>query len=115
MWRIDKRRSTLPGTSPSNVCNIENGKRQPWRNEKKLTKVADVLGIRKNSDDWDTLFQIVRCPNQAPADLVQYMNVPYVPTLLRTIGEYQLGEEEIRLVLKYVKRKFGQGSGKPRR
>ncbi len=61
--------SLLIGDLPSNVCNIENGNRQPWQNEAKLRKVAEVLGIRENSEDWDTLFGIVKRPNQPPADL----------------------------------------------
>lgn len=101
--------SLLIGDLPSNVCNIENGNRQPWQNEAKLRKVAEVLGIRENSEDWDTLFGIVKRPNQPPADLISYMNHPLVPTLLRTIGEYQLSEDDLQKVLKYVKTKFGKG------
>ena len=96
----------LIGDSPSNVCNIENGERAPWRNEPKLRKVAEVLGIKENSDDWDMLFRLARRPDQPPADLISYTHMEMIPTLLRTIGEYQLNEDEIRQVLQYVKRKF---------
>jgi transcriptional regulator with XRE-family HTH domain len=99
----------LIGDSPSNVCNIENGKRPPWQNEPKLRRVAEVLGIKENSEDWDALFGKARRPDQPPADLARYMQFPYVPTLLRTIGEYQLNEEEIKKLLSYVKKTFGKG------
>lgn len=96
------------GDSPSNVCNIENGNRAPWKNESRLRKVAEVLGIHQNSEDWETLFGMVRRPGQPPADLARYMEYPYVPTLLRTIDEYQLSEEEIGKLLAYIKRKYGK-------
>lgn len=117
-WLREKRRSASLGLrqfallindSPSNVCNIENGHREPWKNEPKLRLVAQVLGIKEFSDDWDTLFELARRPEQPPVDLTPYMNVPLVPTLLRTIGEYQLGEEEISQLLRYVRSKFGKG------
>ena len=97
------------GDSPSNVCNIENGRRPAWQNEPMLRRVADALGIRENSDDWDMLFGGVVRPNQPPPDLARYMQFPLVPVLLRTIGEYQLTEDEVRRLLTYVKRTFGKG------
>jgi transcriptional regulator with XRE-family HTH domain len=100
------------GDSPSNVCNIENGNRKPWQNEPMLRKVAAALGIRENSDDWDTLFRSAVRADQAPPDLVRYMQIPLMPVLLRTVGEYQLGEEDVRRLLTYVKRTFGKSRSK---
>ena len=98
----------LIGDSPSNVCNLENGRRPIPTDEIKLRKMAEVLGIRENSDEWDTLFSLARRPTQPPADLAWITNIEHVPTLLRTIGEYQLGPEEIQRLLKYVHRTFGR-------
>jgi transcriptional regulator with XRE-family HTH domain len=99
----------LIGDVPSNVCNIENGRRAPWQNEPKLRRVAEVLGIKENSNEWDTLFGMARRQDQPPADLARYMQYPLVPTLLRTINELQLSEADLQQLLKYVKRTFGKG------
>lgn len=98
----------LIGDSPSNVCNIENEERPPWRNEPRLRKVAEVLGIKEHSEDWDTLFELARKPGQPPADLVTCLQGQMIPVLLRTFDEYQLSEQELEAVLKYVRRRFAK-------
>ena len=116
-WLRDKREQAglglrkfalLIGDSPSNVCNIENEERPPWRNEPRLRKVAEVLAIREYSEDWDTLFDLARRPGHAPADLVPCLQGQMIPMLLRTFDEYQLNEQELELVLKYVRRRFAK-------
>lgn len=85
-WLRDKRIDAMLGLrqfarliedSPSNVCNIENGKRRPWQNSEKLTKVAEVLGIPKNSADWDTLFRIVTRPQDPPKECMKRLKASH--------------------------------------
>jgi transcriptional regulator with XRE-family HTH domain len=114
-WIRDKRRAAeiglrefaiLIGESPANWCNFENGRRPAPQNEPKLRKIAQVLGIRENSEDWDTLFNIVRKPNRPPADIEQYAQTQLVPTLLRTIKERRLKRPQIEKLIKYVQKTF---------
>lgn len=106
----------LIGDSPSNVCNLENGRRPIPTDPAKLRKMADVLGIRENSEDWGMLFGLARRPDQPPADILPIAMMEPVPTLLRTIKEYQLKPDEIDKLLKYVQKTFGKGrsNAKPR-
>jgi len=117
-WLREKRKAAsiglrqfaiLIGESPSNWCNVENGRRPPPQSEDKLRRIAQVLGIRSNGDDWDYLFGIVKRPPRAAADIERYAQIEHVPTLLRTIGERKLSGEEILRVIKYVERYFGKG------
>lgn len=126
-WLREKRKAAglglrkfaiLIGDLPSNVCNIENGRRKAWQNEEKLRKVASVLGFQEYDEDWDTLFGMARRPNQPPADIAaSFEKNEYLPTLMRTIQERQLTEEEIKKVINYVEKNFrkGRGNAKHRR
>ena len=116
-WLRDKRRGAglglrqfaiLIGESPANWCNFENGRRPAPQNEPKLRKIAQVLGIRENSEDWDALFGIVSRPNRPPADVEQFAQRQLVPTLLRTIGERRLNKEQMEKLIKYVQKNFGK-------
>lgn len=114
-WLRDKRRdagiglrefAVLIGELPANWCNFENGRRKCPQNEEKLRKIAHVLGIREFSDDWDTLFNIVKKPNRPPADIEQVAQMQLVPTLLRTIKERRLKKPQMEKLIKYVQRTF---------
>jgi transcriptional regulator with XRE-family HTH domain len=116
-WLRDKRRdaglglrqfAVLIGESPANWCNFENGRRPAPQNEAKLRKIAQVLGIRELSEDWDTLFGIVRKPNKPPADVEHVAQRELVPTLLRTIGERRLNKQQMERLIKYVRANFGK-------
>ena len=39
----------------SNWSKVERGKAAPTKDAKKLEKIAHILGIKKNSEDWNTL------------------------------------------------------------
>jgi transcriptional regulator with XRE-family HTH domain len=116
-WLRDKRRAAgiglrefavLIGESPANWCNFENGRRKAPQNDAKLRKIAQVLGIREHSEDWETLFGIVRRPNRPPADVEKYAQLELVPTLLRTIGERRLNRPQMERIIKYVNKNFGK-------
>lgn len=116
-WLRDKRRAAglglrefalMIGESPANWCNFENGRRRAPQNEPKLRRIAQVLGIRENSEDWDRLFEVVRRPNRPPADIEPYMQRELVPTLLRTIGERRLDRDEMQQLIQYVQEAFNK-------
>ena len=96
----------LIGEQPSNWCNVENERRDIPKKEEKLRKIAQVLGIRENSEEWDVLMGFVSKPVMLPADLGNAIGIEHVPNLLRTIGEKRLTGEEVRKIIRYVKKNF---------
>ena len=44
------------GESPGNYAGVESGQRDPWRDPEKLRHVAEGLGLREGSADWDAFF-----------------------------------------------------------
>jgi len=102
--------AVMIGEQPSNWCNTENGRR--GLPEAKLEKIAKVLGIRENSEDWDTLFGFVSRPARLSADLSQAIKIEHVPTLLRTINNKRLNGEQVQQIVKYVEKHFRSGDSR---
>lgn len=100
----------LIGEIPSNWCNIENGNRSAPQRDEKLRKIAEVLGFRENSAEWDELFGFVSRPVRLPTPVAEAMEIAYVPTLLRTINEKRLSGEEVQRIIQYVNKYFGKAS-----
>lgn len=83
------------GEAPSNYAGVESGARSAWRNEK-LRKVADALGLREASEDWDAFFISARKNCSLPPDMTHLLDRPLIPRLLRTVDEMKLSDEELQ-------------------
>jgi transcriptional regulator with XRE-family HTH domain len=90
-----RRFAELVGIKPSNLSDIENGRRHPPSDPDKLREIAESLGLAEGSTDWQQLFDAARREGDLPADIRHMADRKLVPALLRTIDNLQLGEDEI--------------------
>lgn len=98
------------GMHPSNLSDIEHGKKTPPRDPERLAQIAQVLGIERNSEAWNKLhdLSIVDSPERIPPDLVQYAekNNEVVPLLLRTTARRKLTRDELLRLIETIKKHF---------
>jgi len=85
------------GESPSNYAGVESGSRGPWRPQEKLRHVAESLGLREGSEDWDAFFVAAKGYVGLPPDVEHMLERPMIPALLRTVNDAKLTEEELRI------------------
>jgi transcriptional regulator with XRE-family HTH domain len=90
-----RRFAELVGIKPSNLSDIENGRRYPPADPDKLREIAEALGLADDSSEWQRLFDAARRQGDLPADIRHMADRKLVPALLRTIDNLQLGEDEI--------------------
>lgn len=91
-----RRFAELIGESPSNYAGVESGLRGPWRTQEKLRRVADGLGLREGTADWDAFFIAAKGYVGLPPDVEHMLERPMIPMLLRTVNDMALSEEELR-------------------
>jgi transcriptional regulator with XRE-family HTH domain len=90
-----RRFADLIGIKPSNLSDIENGRRHPPADPEKLREIAEALGLAGDSEEWRRLFDAGRRHGDLPADIRHMADRRLVPALLRTIDNLQLGDDEI--------------------
>lgn len=118
-----RRFAELVGESPSNYAGVESGLRGPWRTQEKLRRVAEGLGLREGSPDWDAFFVAAKGYVGLPPDVEHMLERPMIPALLRTVDDMKLSEEELRAFIedgmlraaieKFRQRKRGAAHGNP--
>jgi transcriptional regulator with XRE-family HTH domain len=90
-----RRFAELMAIKPSNLSEIENGRRHPPGDPEKLREIAEALGLAEGSDEWRRLFDAARRGGDLPADIRHMANRKLVPALLRTIDDLQLEDDDI--------------------
>jgi transcriptional regulator with XRE-family HTH domain len=80
---------------PSNLSDIENGRRHPPADSEKLRVIAEALGLAEDSEEWRRLCDAARRRGDLPADIRHMADRKLVPALLRTIDNQQLGDDEL--------------------
>jgi transcriptional regulator with XRE-family HTH domain len=90
-----RRFAELIDIKPSNLSDIENGRRHPPADSAKLREIAETLGLAEGSDEWQGLFDAARRRGDLPADIRHMADRKLVPALLRTIDNQQLGDDDI--------------------
>jgi transcriptional regulator with XRE-family HTH domain len=98
-----RRFAELVDIKPSNLSDIENGRRHPPSDPNKLREIAEVLGLAEDSDERGRLFDAARRQGDLPADIRHMANRNVVPALLRTIDDLQLGDDEIARLITDIK------------
>jgi transcriptional regulator with XRE-family HTH domain len=98
-----RRFAELVGIKPSNLSDIESGRRHPPADPDKLREIAETLGLAEDSDEWRRLFDAARRQGDLPADIRHMADRNLVPALLRTIDNLQLGDDEISRLISDIK------------
>jgi transcriptional regulator with XRE-family HTH domain len=102
-----RRFAELVGVKPSNLSDIENGRRHPPADPDKLREIAEALGLADDSDEWRRLFDTARRRGDLPADIRHMADRNLVPALLRTIDDHQLGDDDISRLIADIKARPG--------
>lgn len=98
------------GYFPSNLSDIEHGKKPPPRDPERLAEICAALGAERGSPEWEKLHDLAvsDAPERIPPDLVNYAskNAEVVPLLLRTAARRKLTKEEILRLIERIKQYF---------
>jgi transcriptional regulator with XRE-family HTH domain len=101
-----RRFAVLVEMKPSNLCDIEYGRRSIPKDA--LHQIAEALGLEQGSPEWNTLFDLARKQDELPADIGPITQRKLVPALLRTIDNIQLSDEDMQQLIDDLQRR-----GKP--
>jgi transcriptional regulator with XRE-family HTH domain len=97
-----RRFAELIGIKPSNLSDMENGRRHPPSDPEKLREIAETLGLAEDSAEWRCLFDAARRRGDLPADIRHMADRSLVPALLRTIDNLQLGDDDISRLIRDI-------------
>ncbi len=98
---------------PSNLCAVEYGRQPPPRNAEALNRIADALGLPRDSRERRRLFDLAgkHRPGALPPDVAAFAGrTPGIPVLLRTIENKRLTRQELERLTAYVNRQLGKSS-----
>ncbi len=101
------------GFKPSNLCAIEYGRQAPPQKPETLARIADALGLAKDSQERRRLFDLAakHRPGTLPPDVAAFAgHTPGIPVLLRTIENKRLSREELERLIEYVNSQLGKPS-----
>lgn len=90
-----RRFAAMVGAQPSNLSDIEHGRRRPPEELEKLVEIAEALGLAEESEERQRLFDAARRSGDLPADVRHMADRRMVPALLRTIDNLQLDDAAI--------------------
>ena len=102
-----RRFAELVGIKPSNLSDIENGRRHPPADPDKLREITQALGLAEDSEECQRLFDAARRHGDLPADIRHMADRNLVPALLRTIDDMQLGDDDISRLITDIKARPG--------
>ncbi len=98
----------LVDIKPSNLSDIENGRRHPPCDLGKLHEIAESLGLAEDSQEWRHLLDSARRRGDLPADIRHMADRKTVPALLRTIDNLQLGDDDIGRLIEDIQTRLGR-------
>lgn len=83
------------GFDPGNISKIERGRLAPPKSEDKLTNYAKALGLKKNTRQWQELFDLAAAEQgQIPSDLLDEELVGKLPVFFRSLREINGADDE---------------------
>ncbi len=93
----------LTGIDPSNWSKIERGILPPPKSKQVLEGIAEILHIKKNSDDWYTLMDLAAITH-IPTELLSNQSiVEKLPVFFRTLRGQKPSEQELDNLIKLIK------------
>jgi len=109
-----RRLAEMIEVEPSNLSALEHGRRSPPAEPERLRAIADAVGLMEGSRDWEEFFNAARKPGELPADVRQLADRKLVPTLLRTIDNKQLTDQQIARLIQEIDKGHGGSRHAPR-
>jgi transcriptional regulator with XRE-family HTH domain len=109
-WRLEaglglRQFAKVIGELPSNLSAVETGARAPWRAMEKLRRVAGALAVDEGSAKWDRFFLAARRVDTLPPDIDRLLERQLNVSLLRTVDEMQLSDEELSSLVEDLRTK----------
>ena len=95
------------GEDASNWSKIEREVMKPPKDKEKLERIADILGIEKGSEDWNSLFDFADIDWEKIPDYVMRSEeevLKLLPIFFRTIGNVRPNKSELEKLIKIIKR-----------
>jgi len=91
---------------PSNWSKIERGINSAPQDYKKLTRIAQILGFEKDSENWEKLFDIAKIDaGKIPDYLMSDKEVlQSLPAFFRTLGSIKPKPEEIEKLIEIIRK-----------
>ncbi|MGD0821016.1 MAG: helix-turn-helix transcriptional regulator [Desulfomonilia bacterium] len=91
---------------PGNISKIERGLAPPPSSKKNLEKYADLLKLKKNSDDWYTFFDLASaCSGKIPPDMMDNNElVQKLPLVFRTLRGQSVPPDKLDELIKLIRR-----------
>jgi transcriptional regulator with XRE-family HTH domain len=101
------------GMKPSNLCAVEYGRQAPPQKSETLARIADALGLPRDSPERRRLFDLAakHRPGTLPPDVAAFAGgTPGIPVLLRTIQNKRLSRKDLEQLTEYVNKQLGKPS-----
>lgn len=95
------------GWLPSNLSHLESGRINPPREKDALYRIAKELGLKKNSKESDSFFDLAAAdtPGRMPADVADYVDDhSLAPVMLRTLANKKLTKAQIKKLIEDIKK-----------
>jgi transcriptional regulator with XRE-family HTH domain len=90
-----RRFAEMVDIKPSNLSDIEHGRRNPPEDAAKLREIAAALGLVNDTAEMEHFFDAARRPGTLPADVRHMADRRMVAPLLRTVDNLQLDDTAI--------------------
>ena len=93
------------GEDASNWSKVEREKLPPPRDDAKLKKIAVILGIDEQSDEWNTLYDLAHVDSgKIPGYIMSDAEVmKTLPLFFRTVGSTKPSSDELRELIRNIK------------
>jgi len=88
---------------PSNWSKIERGIFPPPKSRPVLEEIAAVVGLRKNSQDWHSLFDLASISFIPPELMDDAAVIDKLPVLFRTIRGEKLTRKELEALIEKIR------------
>lgn len=90
----------------SNWSRVEREKASPPRDEKKLEKIAKIVGIRKDTDEWNRLYDLAMVDAGIIPDYVMSDKtvLEALPVFFRTIGNTKPTKEDLQKMVETIRK-----------
>jgi len=94
--------------APSNLSDIERGRKLPPNNEEKITQICNALGMANDDARRIQFFDLAaNSKGRIPIDVANAIEEnPAVPMLVRTVHNRQLSQEKIEKLTEHIKKYY---------